>query len=170
MFRFDHRAICNKTDLRSYTAERKCDEYSWYFSELEMANIWARSGQFEFAETSRRRVGANVLTEPKCYFASNDCSDIELVSGLLDEILLCTVSCSEIELVSGMTLCLSDCFPIKGSNKLLQRHLETLKITPQVQVAKNTVYIVELFATIDLSNKLTTSTVLPRVFAMLLVD
>eukprot|EP00808_Paulinella_micropora_P021686 g4363.t1 len=39
-------------------------------AELEMANIWARSGQF--AQTSRRRVGANVLTEPKCYFASND--------------------------------------------------------------------------------------------------
>eukprot|EP00808_Paulinella_micropora_P011787 g6195.t1 len=39
-------------------------------AELKIANIWARSGQF--AQTSRRRVGAKVLIELKCYFASND--------------------------------------------------------------------------------------------------
>eukprot|EP00808_Paulinella_micropora_P007764 g11468.t1 len=37
---------------------------------LEIANIWVRSGQV--AQTSRRRVGANVLTETKCCFASNN--------------------------------------------------------------------------------------------------
>eukprot|EP00808_Paulinella_micropora_P024046 g34878.t1 len=36
-------------------------QYSWYCSELEMTNIWARSGQPEAS-------GANVLTEPKFYF------------------------------------------------------------------------------------------------------
>eukprot|EP00808_Paulinella_micropora_P012629 g54215.t1 len=35
------------------------------------ARTGLQSGQF--AETSRRQVGANVLIELKCYFASNDC-------------------------------------------------------------------------------------------------
>eukprot|EP00808_Paulinella_micropora_P003019 g23393.t1 len=55
---------------------------SWYCSELEMANIWARSEQFahQYSLTGGERVGANVLTEPECYFASNDCLEIELFS------------------------------------------------------------------------------------------
>eukprot|EP00808_Paulinella_micropora_P004910 g49360.t1 len=65
-----------------------------------MANIWTSSGQF--AQTSRRRVGANVLTKPKCYFASNDwCFSARY--AILSNIASCKIKCYKVPIITQIS-------------------------------------------------------------------